>query len=171
MKKMFLISDGEPREFGRVFGDGLAPPFRSPLLALGQRAPLSADSQARNREPLLVALTVCLPGLRPSPVPIRVDPRSGLLGRLDRCASFRAYKRVSPRCLPSSLIHAASLLSSNLPILEHSSTRKGYLADRTVMKGSAMILRDLSATNMGRGAYDTTGVKKPGAPPPPPTTR
>lgn len=31
-----------------------------------------------------------------------------------------------------------------------------------------MILRDLSAFNMGRGAYDTTGVKKPGAPPPPP---
>ncbi|KAJ5132486.1 hypothetical protein N7448_006644 [Penicillium atrosanguineum] len=28
-----------------------------------------------------------------------------------------------------------------------------------------MILRDLSAFNMGRGAYDTTGVKKPGAPP------
>ncbi|PYH90130.1 hypothetical protein BO71DRAFT_487375, partial [Aspergillus ellipticus CBS 707.79] len=26
---------------------------------------------------------------------------------------------------------------------------------------SAMILRDLSAFNMGRGAYDTTGVKKP----------
>ncbi|OQD89551.1 hypothetical protein PENANT_c002G07916 [Penicillium antarcticum] len=26
-----------------------------------------------------------------------------------------------------------------------------------------MILRDLSAFNMGRGAYDTTGVKKPGA--------
>lgn len=25
-----------------------------------------------------------------------------------------------------------------------------------------MILRDLSAFNMGRGAYDTTGVKKPG---------
>jgi hypothetical protein len=31
-----------------------------------------------------------------------------------------------------------------------------------------MILRDLSAFNMGRGAYDTTGVKKPGVPPPPP---
>jgi len=30
-----------------------------------------------------------------------------------------------------------------------------------------MILRDLSAFNMGRGAYDTTGVKKPDAPPRP----
>jgi hypothetical protein len=37
----------------------------------------------------------------------------------------------------------------------------------TMLEGSIMILRDLSATNMGRGAYDTTGVKKPGAPPPP----
>lgn len=34
--------------------------------------------------------------------------------------------------------------------------------------GLNMILRDLSAFNMGRGAYDTTGVKKPGAPQPPP---
>ena len=31
---------------------------------------------------------------------------------------------------------------------------------------SPMILRDLTATNMGRGAYDTTGVPKP--PPPKP---
>lgn len=28
-----------------------------------------------------------------------------------------------------------------------------------------------AALNYGRGAYDTTGVKKPGAPPPPPSTR
>lgn len=33
---------------------------------------------------------------------------------------------------------------------------------------STMILTDFSAFNMGRGAYDTTGIKKPGAPPPPP---
>jgi hypothetical protein len=38
----------------------------------------------------------------------------------------------------------------------------------TLRAASTMILRDLSACNMGRGAYDTTGVKKPGAPPPPP---
>lgn len=30
---------------------------------------------------------------------------------------------------------------------------------------NTMIIRDLSATNMGRGAYDTTGVPKPQPPP------
>ncbi|KAI1837826.1 hypothetical protein DTO013E5_1675 [Penicillium roqueforti] len=42
------------------------------------------------------------------------------------------------------------------------------LASTSCLLDLNMILRDLSAFNMGRGAYDTTGVKKPGVPPPPP---
>jgi len=40
-----------------------------------------------------------------------------------------------------------------------------------LIESMMMLVRDLAAANMGRGAYDTTGVKKPGAPPPPPTPR
>lgn len=65
---------------------------------------------------------------------------------------------------------ASLYLSHRLPLLSKKEKDLQHLT-MAIRSESAMILRDLSAFNMGRGAYDTTGVKKPGAPPPPPSTR